>query len=206
MSKNYEKLENLIEEGKKLKKALFPDEYDRYQIRVLHIVESIFGDDSRQAEKIKYVSCDSCDSWVSLNVFDSGKMVQSITDIETLLELYLEDVPKEKVVEKEAKKIDRTKAFIVHGHDDVVKTEVESLLRKLNIEPIILHRQTSSSNTIIEKIERYSNVGFGIVLYTPCDVGNTKDKKDELNFRARQNVVFEHGFLIGKIGRKNVCA
>ena len=28
----------------------------------------------------------------------------------------------------------------------------------------------------------------------------------KLNSRARQNVVFEHGFLIGKLGRKNVCA
>ena len=24
--------------------------------------------------------------------------------------------------------------------------------------------------------------------------------------RARQNVVFEHGYLIAKLGRKNVCA
>jgi len=28
----------------------------------------------------------------------------------------------------------------------------------------------------------------------------------ELKPRARQNVVFEHGYLMGKIGRKNVCA
>ena len=61
--------------------------------------------------------------------------------------------------------------------------------------------------TIIEKIENYSNdVGFGIVLYTPDDMGNVKVEADkgELKHRARQNVVFEHGFLIGKIGRENV--
>ena len=30
-----------------------------------------------------------------------------------------------------------------------------------------------------EKIEKYSNVGFGIVLYTPCDIGYAKDKEKE---------------------------
>ena len=61
--------------------------------------------------------------------------------------------------------------------------------------------------TIIEKIESYSDdVGFGIVLYTPDDMGYAKNEEGtgELKYRARQNVVFEHGFLIGKIGRKNV--
>ena len=48
------------------------------------------------------------------------------------------------------------------------------------------------------------NVNFGIVLYTPCDTGSLKGETP--NPRARQNVVFEHGFLIGKIGRKRVHA
>ena len=102
--------------------------------------------------------------------------------------------------------IDKNKVFIVHGHDSEAKTEVARFVEKLGLEAIILHEQASSGNTIIEKIEEYSNVGFGIVIYTPCDVGNSIDKKDNLNSRARQNVVFEHGYLIGKIGRKNVCA
>lgn len=60
--------------------------------------------------------------------------------------------------------------------------------------------------TVIEKIEKYSDVEFGIVLYTPCDLGYVKGKKKEKKARARQNVVFEHGYLIGKLGRNNVCA
>ena len=32
-----------------------------------------------------------------------------------------------------------------------------------------------------------------------------KDSQDLLP-RARQNVVFEHGYLIGKLGRESVCA
>ena len=54
----------------------------------------------------------------------------------------------------------------------------------------------------------YSNVGFAIVLYTPDDLGNVKSKAEDgsLNGRARQNVVFEHGYLMAKIGRENVAS
>lgn len=96
--------------------------------------------------------------------------------------------------------------FIVHGHDDAAKTKTARFIEKLGFKPIILHEQASESRTVIEKIEAYSNVGFGIVLYTPCDIGAKKEDNPQLKNRARQNVVFEHGFLIGKIGRKNVCA
>lgn len=101
---------------------------------------------------------------------------------------------------------DFTSVFIVHGHDDLAKTETARFIEKLGFKTIILHEQASSGKTIIEKIESYSNVGFGIVLYTPCDVGAVKGSENNLQSRARQNVVFEHGFLIGKIGRENVCA
>ncbi len=101
---------------------------------------------------------------------------------------------------------DKTKVFIVHGHDDAVKINVARFIEKLNIEAIILHEKPSSGKTIIEKIEEYSDVGFGIVLYTPCDIGSKKGDEKNIKPRARQNVVFEHGFLIGKIGRNNVCA
>jgi len=102
--------------------------------------------------------------------------------------------------------LDLSRVFIVHGHDELLKTEVARFIEKLNLKPIILHEQASSGKTIIEKIEEYSNVGFGIVLYTPCDVGGMNKTDNKFLPRARQNVVFEHGFLIGKIGRQNVCA
>lgn len=111
----------------------------------------------------------------------------------------VKDVPKSEA-------LDKTKVFIVHGHDVEAKLEVARFVEKMGFEAIILHEQASDSMTIIEKIEKYSNVGFGIVLYTPCDVGYAKDKETEKKARARQNVVFEHGYLIGKLGRNNVCA
>lgn len=102
--------------------------------------------------------------------------------------------------------LDRTKVFIVHGHDDLAKTDTARFIEKMGFEAIILHEQANSGNTIIEKIEKHSNVGFGVVLYTPCDVGGLANSNPQLKNRARQNVIFEHGFLNGKLGRQNVCA
>jgi len=104
------------------------------------------------------------------------------------------------------KKIDCSKVFIVHGHDDGAKNEVARFIEKLGLEAIIVHEQTSSGDTIIEKVVKYSDVGFGVVLYTACDIGAVKSEPENLKPRARQNVVFEHGFLMGKIGRENVVA
>ncbi|SFI42031.1 Predicted nucleotide-binding protein containing TIR-like domain-containing protein [Tindallia magadiensis] len=102
--------------------------------------------------------------------------------------------------------LDFDKVFIVHGRDDLAKTEAARLVERLGLTPIILHEQASANMTIIEKIESYSNVGFALVLYTPCDVGVLDDGNNNFKSRARQNVVFEHGFLMGKLGRKRVCA
>ena len=63
----------------------------------------------------------------------------------------------------------------------------------------------NTGKTIIEKIEAFTNVCYAIVLYTPCDKGASKDCPN-VQPRARQNVVFEHGYLIGKLGRERVCA
>ena len=104
---------------------------------------------------------------------------------------------------------DNKKVFIVHGHTEA-EEKVARFLERIELEPIILHGQPDEGDSIIEKIERLSNVGYAIILYTPCDLGMEKkdgiepDLKDLLP-RARQNVVFEHGYLTTKLGRENIC-
>ena len=99
------------------------------------------------------------------------------------------------------------KIFLVHGRNDKVKLEVQHFLNKITPTPVtILHEQPNEGKTIIEKIEEFSKVGFGLVLYTPCDIGARKGDEMNLQARGRQNVVFEHGYLIAKLGRRNVCA
>lgn len=97
--------------------------------------------------------------------------------------------------------------FIVHGRDAELKSEVAEFLEKIEINPIILHEQSSGTENAIEKIDQLSDtVGFGIVLYTPCDKGTLNEEPSDFKYRARQNVVFEHGYLLSKLGHKNVAA
>lgn len=96
--------------------------------------------------------------------------------------------------------------FVVHGHDEAAKQAVARFLEKLNLNAIILHEKPDGGRTVIEKIEDYSDVGFAVILLTPDDIGYPKDNIEKAKARARQNVIFELGYFIGKFGRKNVCA
>ena len=71
---------------------------------------------------------------------------------------------------------------------------------------MVLHEQANIGRTIIEKFEEHAQVGFAVVLLTPDDVGAFRDDKSKQKPWARQNVIFEFGYLIGKLGRKRVCA
>lgn len=99
---------------------------------------------------------------------------------------------------------DTKNVFIVHGHADDLKYQISDLLRTIKLNPIILHKKTSSSRTIIEKIEKYGcEASAAVVLFTPDDFGNVKSE-EEKNPRARQNVVFEAGYFMGLLGRDRV--
>lgn len=100
-----------------------------------------------------------------------------------------------------------TKLFIVHGHDNATKMELADFLRKVTgDEPIILHQQPDSGRTTIEKFEQIaSQARFAIILLTPDDVGHERQAEENRD-RARQNVIFEFGYFIGRLGRKNVVA
>jgi predicted nucleotide-binding protein len=94
--------------------------------------------------------------------------------------------------------------FIVHGHNNEIKVNVARTLEKLGLNPIILHEQANAGKTIIEKFEKHSDVGFAIILLTDDDFGKAKNE-DNLNARARQNVIIEMGYFIGRLGRERVC-
>ena len=99
------------------------------------------------------------------------------------------------------------KVFVVHGHDEAAKEATARFLEKLDMQPIILHEQASSGRTIIEKFEKYSeDVGFAVVLLTPDDLGTAQKEPEKLKSRARQNVVLELGYFLGKLTRNRVCA
>jgi len=103
--------------------------------------------------------------------------------------------------------LDMKKIFLVHGHDEGTREAAARFLEKLELEPLILHEQPNKGKTIIEKFVDHSDVSFAIVLLTADDRGGPFSEPYETQRpRARQNVIFELGFFLGKLGRDKVCA
>ena len=94
--------------------------------------------------------------------------------------------------------------FVVHGRDHGTKDTVARFLENLGLQPVILHEQPDEGRTIIEKFEEYARTSYAIALLTPDDVGGRNE--NELQSRARQNVILELGYFLGKLGRNGVCA
>lgn len=102
--------------------------------------------------------------------------------------------------------IQNRKVFVVYGHDTNARTQLEAMLRRWDLEALILDQLISSGQTVIEKLEEYTQqANFGIVLATPDDIGYPKDDESKKQFRVRQNVVLEVGMLLSRIGREKVA-
>jgi len=99
-----------------------------------------------------------------------------------------------------------TRVFVVYGHDQAARTQLEAMLRRWGLEPLILDQLPSEGQTIIEKLVSYtSDAQFAVVLATPDDEGHRSNHPGEKAFRARQNVVLELGMLLEKLGRRRVA-
>lgn len=98
---------------------------------------------------------------------------------------------------------DFKKVFVVHGHDTVLKESVARIIEKQGLKAVILSEQVNQGRTIIEKFEDYSDVSGAICLFSADDVGSAKAESNG-KFRARQNVVLETGYFMGKLGRSRI--
>ena len=100
----------------------------------------------------------------------------------------------------------RKKVFVAYGHDPDSRSQLEAMLRRWDLDPLILDQLPSEGQTIIEKLEKHtSEANFAVVLATPDDIGFRAGHEDEKAHRARQNVVLELGMMLSKLGRKNVA-
>jgi predicted nucleotide-binding protein len=100
----------------------------------------------------------------------------------------------------------KRKVFVVYGHDQTSRDQLEAMLRRWGLEPLILDQLPTEGQTVIEKLEgAIAEASFGVVLATPDDEGHRANRPDERAYRARQNVVLELGMLLAKLGRQNVA-
>jgi len=113
--------------------------------------------------------------------------------------------------------------FIVHGRNHKPMKELKTMLKDFGLKSVVLHEQPSGSRTIVEKLEKYSDVGYAFVILTPDDVGSSSENLDLIlsnpegldiedvfdmelmEKRARQNVILEFGYFMGLLGRSKVC-
>ena len=190
---NIEFLEEIRQEFEELK---YGDKVglDKLKRRSAMFISRISGATSNYLSDFKKITFFSSIAYsnmpdsINYDAWNRGRN-SAINLIETIIEelkLFPEEVDIENIKDKS---IDCSKVFIVHGHDDGAKNEVARFIEKLGFEAKILHEQIDSGATIIEKLEKHTDVGFAIVLYTACDVGGVRSKPEDLKPRARQNVV-----------------
>lgn len=96
---------------------------------------------------------------------------------------------------------EKPRVFIVHGHDLKAARDLKSYLEQsLGFDDVvILQDQPSGSLTVIEKFEHYSDEADVVfALFTPDDFDIKSNQP-----RARQNVVFEYGYFLSRLGRRS---
>ena len=189
------------------------DEYSTWEMLTRNYLQKAFGRGSSNISSVTDVGkygafpMDASNSWWSNHRRTSlrtqlSKLTGLIQLLETEAELQSDHVVAAAVTPPTGHRI-----FLVHGHDQGALHETARFLEQLDQEVIVLREQPNNGRTVIEKFEDYADVGFAIVLLTPDDRGGTAD----LSFakqrqRARQNVIFEFGYFIGRLGRNRVCA
>lgn len=97
----------------------------------------------------------------------------------------------------------KRKVFVIHGHNEPMRRELEDLLKALGVEPVVLvDKVAGGATTIIEKFEEHAReCSFAIALLTPDD----KVENDGREYsQPRGNVLWEMGWFSSRLTRKRV--
>lgn len=96
------------------------------------------------------------------------------------------------------------KVCIVHGRDELNAGKLEKLLReRWNLDAVVLNADAGRGRTRIERFEHEAQrATAALVLITPEDFSKGAGTTDS---QARSNVLFELGWLSGRLGRQRVC-
>ena len=208
---DYQKFKEIYDEIESLedwKMDAFSPAFKAWKSKTERFLINYFGKDSYEVSHFNAVEFKFSMYAPGRTAADHFQKCQNgLEECKAVFETYLHEMenegqsPEKLLINKNARSFQ--KVFVVHGHDDALKQEVARIIEKQGLEAIILSEQANQGKTVIEKIEEYANVDSAICLFTGDDYGKAKDADAE-ELRARQNVVFEAGYFMGKLGRKNV--
>lgn len=205
-------LKQLVEKANTLlsSKLLEGDEVTAWTTLAENYLTKVFGSDS---PNVSDVVNDSGILAIPMDADDyfwdehyKGKMQRRVKILESLVEVLQTEIQLQGGSAPKAEHEFGEKVFVVHGHNEAVLQTTARYIEKLQLEPIILHEQANRGRTIIEKFEQEcKGVGFSIILMTGDDRGGLKtEMPEQMRLRARQNVVLEMGFFLGRLGRSRV--
>lgn len=188
---------------------------DKIIKRVIMIVKKIFGNDSdylKQVNEINFIPQVWYGGMSQQDTYDSNKRSfnSGREELENLINVMKEDIDlSDPIQEKKKSSLNNQNfsndIFVVHGHSEEMKQACARFLEKIKLNPIILHEKPNKSRTIIEKFSDYSNVSCAIILLSADDLAYPKSgSPQDAKYRARQNVILELGFFLGKLGRERV--
>lgn len=203
----YEKLRNIVDEADSLLKIQVKwssPEVQSWHNKASRWLLKNYGLASYEYTNFRRISYETV-SLDEVKSFDA--CAKGLQQAKAILTNYFEDFEEstgnDEMAKETKREINYTRVFIVHGHDGQLRESVARIIEKQGIEAVILSEQANQGKTIIEKFENYSDVGGAICLFTADDVGRSK-VADNDRARARQNVVFETGYFIGKLNRNHI--
>lgn len=203
-------LDNILEQ---IKNTQIYDqlEFDYVLAMLKMIITNVFGEVSGYLRDLESIRLEQANDREHAVDYIQAYWPVRKAQLENLIYVIIEDIisfgdSRERVTsDGKVEDLDSQNVFVVHGHDEAMKESVARTIGKLGLNPIILHEQPDQGRTIIEKFTDYSNVGFAVVLLSPDDMGySVKAGEESTKFRARQNVILELGFFLGKLGRRKV--
>ena len=208
-----ELLQRQIAKGEELgaKGSISESDYSSWELLTRNFLEKAFGTGSPNVTTVTTVGKyggfplnASPQWWASHRAESLGKQLTKMHGLVELLQTEIQ-LRGGSVAQTETH-VSGHKIFLVHGHDELALQETGRFLERLDQEVIVLREQPNCGRTIIEKFESYADVGFAVVLLTGDDRGGaTATPVEDQKPRARQNVVFEMGYFIGRLGRNRVC-
>jgi hypothetical protein len=187
------------------------DEWREYNLELLRVIftnDQVARDYDSPADEL--LGGDIEEDSRALRLFEQSmdKQIATLESVRKRLDLHPEAVPSRTTMEAVlpiARPRDRSKVFVVHGHDQGAREGVARFLEKIGLEAILLREQPNRGRTVIEKfVDCAREVGFAVVLLTPDDLGGAAGGDAQMS-RARQNVVFELGYFVGSLGRGRAC-